>query len=798
MASNEREHELERQLAEQCHAVEELSDALAAQKLLNEKQTAELNAKELLLLRKNDRIDELLEQLKDRNTEIDRRQLAAESLRERIESLQTEVHDLHEQLEREEEDFAMLRAALDAKEELLKKKQEELVQAREVEAKLCKDVDHFQTIIRRLEKTVDDLHPETADACLSPRSFTENQLIQLRDEAIQAKTKEVWLLMGQTDQLRAQLDELEVELEKLQTSYVSRENDVARRDRKIEKLESELESLKAARQQAEGREKTIEIATTQNAKLLQALQAQEAANEELELLSQRLQVECDALRKQQRQYLEKSAVNEVEVMQKTKEVEEKSSAVSLLQSKLSRERKELQQELTDLRLKFQIETEKIQGELVMRRNKQYELTWKLQESERKLHEANDGLEQTTEQLLATRCRMEEAEHVLNDALRWKASLEQQLAQQQRDGSTVIAEKETVALQAQKEAEALRQQLRELKASLLKNLDQDKQKDLHVRDLKRVIESREQLVNEQKERISRLVQEANRESKLRAELEGKCATTREQLERVRQQMDSVVKDCTESVRKAEEKTKLQLEKFTHLEREYTKEQLGKSKLTIKLADALRCCTTNDKAWPTTLDLKELWLADHDLAPILSTLEVCPDQTIRIDLRANRITQDGMRLMLHFFKKLTRAPTIREFDLRNNCVSLDGIRTLASGLETIIETSSSPWLHSVVVKYNGRIECFAHDNPLAMSPQKGRISNEWDGQPKASHVPPAPLLVVDVTNNFDADTLVAQMRKLHRRKPRPEIASTSNNRPDQPTARGMPLMVIISLPTSFRYN
>lgn len=63
--------------------------------------------------------------------------------------------------------------------------------ASDTEKQVCKELDRSQEIVRRLEKTVEDLHPERAGAGLSPKY--ENQPVQLCDDAIGAKTRDVLL-----------------------------------------------------------------------------------------------------------------------------------------------------------------------------------------------------------------------------------------------------------------------------------------------------------------------------------------------------------------------------------------------------------------------------------------------------------------------------------------------------------------------------------------------------------------------------------------------------------------------------
>jgi hypothetical protein len=750
---------LEQSLVDKNRAIDELHETVGAFKLLNEKQTAELNAKDLLLARKNERIDELVQQLKERDTQIQSRGRSVAQLQVKTQELDEEIRELKNQLATEEDEFAMLSTAMETKDQQLRKKTDEITSLRDTEVKLHKEIDRLQVQMRKLEKHVSDLQPETMDACLSPRSFSEHQLIQLRDDAIQAKTKEIWILTGKNDQLRIQLDELEAELERLQTSYVSKENDLARRDRKIEKLENELEGLHVARQQAEGRERAIEIATTQNTKLLQALQALEVQGAELTVRCEQAEKECMQLRQTHRENLAKSAVNEVEVLHKSKEVEHKSSLLSTLQDKLTRERKSLHEEITNERMRSQLEIEKLQSELVMRRNKQYELTLRLQEVETKLHDTNDECERAREQLQVTKLRMEEAERVLQDALLWKRALEDELRACREDGDQKQREWAKQLSGSQAEIATLRGQLHALKESLLQSLDDAKKKDFRVHELMRSGDAKEQVVTEQKERIARLVQEISKGGQARAEVELEKKLLSEQLERIKQQMGDAIRECMDQQRRIEEKCQREHAKLQEMERERASEQRGRAKLLRLFVHAYGgFAGVSASKWvvPPCLDLRECSLTDQDIAPICTMLETnaaLREGLTRVDLRSNRVTQDGTRAIVRYLRQCLQpsspssypAPIacVREIDLRGNFISIEGIRMVANALESVASSDHArvlPFIKVFVVN-GGRIECYPD----------GVVSNNE-----------IPVLTIDITENGDPDTVLLPPKQLDRRK------------------------------------
>ncbi|GMF26702.1 unnamed protein product [Phytophthora lilii] len=744
--------------------VAELDDTAQAFKLLAEKQAAEINAKEILLARKTEYVDELLEQIKVLTSKLEAKTVETQVLESRILKVTAQADELREQVKKDEEDFAMVCAALDAREQTLVKKNQELTAATEAEKQLRKELDRHQGTIRRLEKNVEDLQPEKMDACLSPRSFHENQLIRLRDDAIEAKTREVWLLSGQNDQLRVQLDELEAALEQLQRNVISKENDLVRRQRKIDRLEAEIDALQVSRSQAEGREKAMEIATTQNEKLLQALEAQERTAEELRARLEDSERECDQLRSSHRDHIARSAESEVEVLHRTRQAEEKASAVNALQEKLRRERKLLQDELSSSQLNYQMEIEKVQSELVMRRNKQYDLTLKLQDVEARLHEAVDRRENAEEQLLAAQSRMQELERVLRDSLEWKKQLEMDISSHKESAAESTEKQAKLLAETTREVAVLQKQLQEMNAGLTRKLAQEKQQGLRHRETKHLLSTQEALTIEQKERIHRLVRDVNRESQARAAAELEKTLLKEQLETLRQQTESAIRECLEQKLQVQHKRQQLAEKLTELTAEFHTVQSAKSKLVCKFAEAFTKATSYAETvvWPVSdcLDMRECWLVDDDLRPLLKMLDaVGAGKLRRVDFRYNRITGEGMGHLVIFLKKLllslanvdsNRASGISEVDLRQNCISLDGIRAVAKGLETLISGQNSNnrtvanTLKSVAVTEDGRIEVFA-----------AGIGSRNFAQDSTTFTDP--VLVVDISANIDAHWLVVESRR-----------------------------------------
>ncbi|CEG39756.1 uncharacterized protein PHALS_09992 [Plasmopara halstedii] len=741
--------------------IAKLDDSSQVLKLLAEEQAAEINAKEVLLTRKSEHVDELLEQIKKLNLKFDPKCVESQTPELEMQQLNAHINELREQVKQNEEAFSMVCAALTAREKLMSQKDDELSTAIIIEKELRKEVGQQQAIIRRLEKTVEDLQPQKVDACLSPRSFRENQLIRLRDEAIDAKTREVWLLSGQYDRLRVQLGEQESALERLQINVTSKENDLMQQQRKINRLEAEIETLQAGLSQAEGCEKAINIATTQNAKLLKTLEASELVVDDLKSRLDVKERECEQLRTSLREYTKRSAESEVEVLNKTMQAEGKILLVNGLQEKARREREMMQKELFVSNSNYQMEIEKLQGELVMRRNKQYELTLQLQIIESQLHEAIVCRESADEQLLACQCQIREFERVLQDSFEWKKKIEKEMALEKTNAAKQVEEQRKMLATEKRELAKLQRQHEEVKEQLDKRFAQDKQRELLILDTKQLLSAQEALSSKKKGRINDNNKGVEFESEARIAVKLKKDRSENQLEALRQQTESNVRKYADKKRQIHEKKQRLKKEFSDLLTEFRAVQSAKSKLVRKYTDVLGKATSN--CFLGIFDLRKCWLVDDDLPPILSLLgsKEYERQLQRVDLRCNRLTSEGMGRILVLVKKMVlnlasqTTNMIREVDLRRNYVSLDGIRLIAKGLESLIPDKNNTRrtgeieLKSVAVTKDGRIEVYA----------VGSVNSNRFLKPICENLdiePQVPILVVDVSENLDAEWLFADSK------------------------------------------
>ncbi|RHY00686.1 hypothetical protein DYB36_003948 [Aphanomyces astaci] len=470
----------------------------------------------------------------------------------------------------------------------------------------------LNVVIRRQDKQLQEKATATVttDACLSARDYSENQLISLRDDAIEAKAKELKLVTDANDGLRAQLDALEIEVE-------------------------------------------------------------------------------------------------IDVELKTKALERQSQNLTTSLEKLQVEREGIREELSATRLKARVEVEGMQGELIQRRTKQYELTLKLHETESQLHTLRSTTEGLDEELQATRSRMHELDRLYADAKRWKADMTATLDAMSQENSHLQRTLAVDTKRFQVESAALHDQLKELERFVQTQAIQLGKADDAKASAAQDMQKMNHQIEGMQERIHGLVAEANAETKRRekrvAYVAGEIA--HEQLQQLQANSQSMLAGCYVEHKKLQDgKNKLK-QLLEQLEAECKREQLGKSQLLQASYNILG----HHKG-----HLVDCWLSDADLPILVRYFQALDSPLDVLDLRSNRITDQGTKHLLLLLQP--RRALFMSINLQENYISPQGIRLLATGMEGMG--------YSIVIQ-DGRVEA---------TDTSGRV------------------LIVDVSNNKDAAALV----------------------------------------------
>ncbi|RHY25031.1 hypothetical protein DYB25_007732 [Aphanomyces astaci] len=427
------------------------------------------------------------------------------------------LDEVEGQLKTADAEFEALRATFEAKDTV----SYECIKLNELIVRLQNEASQLNVVIRRQDKQLQEKATATVttDACLSARDYSENQLISLRDDAIEAKAKELKLVTDANDGLRAQLDALEIEVE-------------------------------------------------------------------------------------------------IDVELKTKALERQSQNLTTSLEKLQVEREGIREELSATRLKARVEVEGMQGELIQRRTKQYELTLKLHETESQLHTLRSTTEGLDEELQATRSRMHELDRLYADAKRWKADMTATLDAMSQENSHLQRTLAVDTKRFQVECAALHDQLKELERFVQTQAIQlgkaDDAKTSAAQDMQKMNHQIEGM----QERIHGLVAEANAETKRRVGVE--------------------------------------------------------MELTSQLLQASYNILGHHKG-----HLVDCWLSDADLPILVRYFQALDSPLDVLDLRSNRITDLGTKHLLLLLQP--RRALFMSINLQENYISPQGIRLLATGME-----------------------------------------------------------------------------------------------------------------------
>ena len=224
-----------------------------------------LRMKEKKIIQLEDAMDSLREELAEANKE--KRLISEKLLMEKgeVSSLEETVTGLKLQTKKAKDE-------VDTTKKSLRERDDEIVLKVEKIAELQKEVDRHGVIVRRQEQQIDSLMPETEDVCLSARSFSESMMVSLRDDAIEAKEKQLGILNRENEKLLKNLEEVENEVAKMQKDLLQKEKHLSSKEKRIAHHVNTIDRLERKIEKMGGEKAAIEVTNKQNAHLLQLLQ----------------------------------------------------------------------------------------------------------------------------------------------------------------------------------------------------------------------------------------------------------------------------------------------------------------------------------------------------------------------------------------------------------------------------------------------------------------------------------------------------------------------------------------------
>ncbi len=222
---------------------------------------------------------------KDKNYEfiIQMKNQDVNNLQDKNNDLIKEIKGLEGDLKKEGEEFDLLTEALADKETEINKHVANVLNLKEVITVHEKEQDRLKVIIEKQKKRIDTFKPPVVhEVCLSARSYSDEMLIQLRDEDIEGKGKQIDMLTVANNKLLINLDTIEDSLEKLQRDILDKNVIISKLESQLRGKDAQIEKQEQTIKVLSGREAAMEIAAQQNSKLLQLLQQQEGKMVEVE------------------------------------------------------------------------------------------------------------------------------------------------------------------------------------------------------------------------------------------------------------------------------------------------------------------------------------------------------------------------------------------------------------------------------------------------------------------------------------------------------------------------------------
>ncbi|GMH92939.1 hypothetical protein TL16_g12496 [Triparma laevis f. inornata] len=588
----------------------------------------------------------------------------------------------------------------------------------------------------------------TSEVNLSARSFSERMLVDMRDSSISVGQEQVKMLTKQNDQLRRNLNEVEAEMITLQEALEARDGTIHHKDRELEEIQRECQQLMAEMQKAEGRESAMDLAAKQNTHLLRLLEQEEAKREVLsddkEALTGQLEVVRDALTKTTRESTEIEATLKERMKRTRQKAFEKTKEADEMKTKAMQVEASLKE--TERIAKFEIGNMK--DELVKRREKVYELLDKLQKTEDDYNKTKDSSERQQELLDSSYERANELERRLQNARLELAEREGEVAKREEELNTKETEFEERTEGLRRENTDLEKQLGTASQTILDLVERHKSNQIRKEEDDLKFEALQQEHELTRDQNVRLLESLNVKSKAYIQLEAdhadaqaeiqKMMAAEEETPRVDDVVVSVSVDKGVGGGKDAKNPKKLLAKEAAARRQLF-ENFAVSVCHVNLvSDALGSKFLVEARNALVLD--NCNIDDVDMITLVSVLK--GSKTIlELNLISNKITDAGATALAGYLSLANCK--LSYIDLRNNFISMSGVRKLAEALQG----NKGRGLEHVYVHNDGRIDGIGLD-PRKVNNNSEEKKEGGGGDTTVDKLKNAmsSICVIDVRENF----------------------------------------------------
>lgn len=227
------------------------------------------------------------------------------------------------------------------------------------------------------------------DASTDPQPLDDSRAIQLRDEALDVKDVQIAQLSEQNLELLQSLELVENEVQRMQKDLSERDTEVQKKKAETKEYKKEVIRLRNVIKSAKGQQYAMDIAAKQNTQLLQLLEASEKVQTDAELDKAQAEANADDMRSKMMEAVRDAAVHEASAIVDARDARVYQRQVARLQVKLDQATFNLSKQLRETKVEARTQIDAVQGELQMRREKQYELLDKLGKAEERLRAEAD-------------------------------------------------------------------------------------------------------------------------------------------------------------------------------------------------------------------------------------------------------------------------------------------------------------------------------------------------------------------------------------------------------------------------
>lgn len=697
---------------------------------------AKLQAETEVNQKLEDENTELKETLKLQQSELDEAKQAAARRAEQVE-------DAAKRAQSNDEDFDMLSEALAEKEQESRVRAMRIVELEETLERMQSEDVRLRTMLRKgtNASAAIDLKPKTSteDVCLSARSFAENELVALRDEALNIKEKQLALLNSSNVALRENIDHLETEMQRMQVDLIAKDKMLNSMRESKDAAESRIEELLHKIEVKKGREAAMEVATQQNAQLLLLLQQHEASNEELQSQNESLEEELQTAKEKVKNVVRQNADHEANVTTMSAEVSRLKRELLTMRSSWEKEETLLRRKLKKLEAESSKTISVQRDELRDRREKHYQMLERMQIAEDKVRAAEDKVDLMNKEMDEFDEERQELQARVAEIRRWADSREAQHREALLDAHNQRDEARKYASEMEKQRAALTLQLHEMSGTVLKAVDKQKGAIEEVSQAKSELTDKEiEIQHLQKQ----MIREGNLQGKRRMKAELEQRTLASQLDLLRREnmalaeatnatyedqasrSDALAKRCLNLEAQIEEATSA-LEARLHGIMTYVEAAVlvrGNNGYQF----SLRGCRIGSTRTidPITANKVVMQVCKH-LAGLLSRCKAANDASVTLDLANNALSDEHVPEALGI---LVQAPFIASSITLNLCeneISPAGLRLLVLALQ------KNPRVQHVFVHRDGTIQGLRGSEvvyTLEVASNKQRPEDSWT-QPAA---------------------------------------------------------------------